>query len=185
MKIDLENCLELIEASRTATQSEMFNEANDLSRIYSFSKSPTGGVICSPFGAFPDPYEGLAMFAHETSKDVIALAVTCSGWGAEGTGDAPEQIAPSEHPDRESVRLELVVSVSNEWFTRLSFPENQEREDLVSASSTEDHVVAGDLLEAIRASLHFHRLSEEDMKSIYEGFRKILDDIDEGTTLEE
>ncbi len=60
---ELQEYLGLVEASRTTTQEEMFSTGNDLSRIYSFSKSPTGGVICSPFGAFTDPYEGLATFA--------------------------------------------------------------------------------------------------------------------------
>ncbi len=46
--------------------------------------------------------------------------------------------------------------------------------------SPAEEAVAGDLLEAIRASLHFHRLSEEDMKMIYEGFRELIDKIEDG-----
>lgn len=182
---ELQEYLGLVEASRTTTQEEMFSTGNDLSRIYSFSKSPTGGVICSPFGAFTDPYEGLATFAHQTSKDVIALALTASGWGAQfDTEEEAKETRPSENANRESVKLELIVNVSNEFFSRISFPESG-HEPLISYSSDEkEEAVAGDLLEAIRAALHFHRLSEEDMKKIYEGFRDLIDKIEEGDITE-
>jgi len=177
---ELQEYLGLIEVSRNATQEEMFSTGNDLSRIYSFSKSPTGGVICSPFGAFTDPYEGLATFAHQTSKDVIALALTASGWGAQfDTEEEAKETRPSESPSRESVKLELIVNVSNEFFSRVSFPES-ENDPIISYSNDGEEAVAGDLLEAIRASLHFHRLSEEDMKMIYEGFRELIDKIEDG-----
>jgi hypothetical protein len=177
---ELQEYLGLIEVSRNATQEEMFSTGNDLSRIYSFSKSPSGGVICSPFGAFTDPYEGLATFAHQTSKDVIALALTASGWGAQfDTEEEAKETRPSENPNRESVKLELIVNVTNEFFSRVSFPESG-HEPIVSYSNDGEEAVAGDLLEAIRASLHFHRLSEEDMKMIYEGFRELIDKIEDG-----
>lgn len=186
MNTDLKSYLELVEASRTRTIEEMFTSANDIPRIYSFTKSPGGDVICSPFGSFTDPYEGLAMFAHQTNKDVVALALTCSGWGAQNdTEEEARAIPPSENPDRESVRLELIVNIRNEFYSRVSFPENSKQPPMETWSPVdgeESEVIAGDLLEAIRASLHFHRLSEDDMKHIFESFRKLLDDIDDDTT---
>jgi hypothetical protein len=181
---ELQEYLGLIEVSRNATQEEMFSTGNDLSRIYSFAKSPSGGVICSPFGAFTDPYEGLATFAHQTSKEVIALAVTASGWGAQfDTEEEAKETRPSENPNRESVKLELIVNVSNEFFSRVSFPESG-HDPIVSYSNDGEEAVAGDLLEAIRASLHFHRLSEEDMKKIYEGFRELIDKLEDDNSTE-
>ena len=179
---ELQEYLGLIEVSRNATQEEMFSTGNDLSRIYSFVKSPSGGVVCSPFGAFTDPYEGLATFAHQTNKDVVALALTASGWGAQfDTEEEAKETRPSESAGRESVKLELIVNVTNEFFSRVSFPESG-HEPIVSYSNDGEEAVAGDLLEAFRASLHFHRLSENDMKMIYEGFRELIDKIEDGNT---
>lgn len=161
-------------------------------RIYKFIERPGRSedgepalvLECSTFGAFPDIYEGLEMFALGTDSRAVAIALTTQGWAVpftrdeEGNKVATVDVPPSEHPDRRRVALLFLLTDDNEQASRLVMVDTGE----VLEESDGGNEAHGQLLDACGMALTFHRADKEHLRALIESTRDRLAD---GMTIED
>lgn len=161
---------------------DRFHRGDDeFARVYKFierpgrseHQEPATVVECSMFGAFPDIYEGLEVFALQTDHRAVAIALTTSGWavpthiGCE-TPDCP----PSEHPERQRVALLFLLTDDNRQASRLVMCENGQTLD----ENEGENEGRGQLVEACAMALHFHRADKDHLRELIESTRaRLLD----------
>lgn len=169
---------------------ERFHRGNDeYARVYKFIERPGRSdngepplvVECSLFGAFPDIYEGLEVFALQTDHRAVAIGLTTCGWAVPHHGKCERDefdVAPSEHPDRKRVALAFVLTDDNLEASRLVMVETQE----VVEESTDSSSSSGQLVDACAMALHFHRADKEHLREL---IRDTQDRLTELTTIED
>lgn len=162
-------------------------------RIYKFIERPGRSeddepalvVECSMFGAFPDIYEGLEMFALGTDPRAVAIALTTQGWAVPFTRDEDGNkvsptidVPPSEHPERRRVALLFVLTDDHQQASRLVMVDTGE----VLEESDGGNEAHGQLLDACGMALSFHRADKEHLRNLIESTRQRLAD---GMTLDD
>lgn len=167
---------------------DRFHRGDDeFARVYKFVERPGRSednepsivLECSLFGAFPDIYEGLQIFAGQTDARAVGLAITTCGWAIPyeaGTSPAEGDTPPSEHPDRRRVSVLFVLTDDNRQASRMVMTSTGE----VLEENENDG--QGQLVEACAMALHFHRADKEHLLELIETTRHRLS---EAMTLED
>lgn len=164
--------------------SERFTTGDDtVARLYQFRTIiDTDGetkVECSTYGSFPDVYEGLTQFASDTDDKCVGLAVAVCGWASpcdrdeNGKPVTEASLPPSQSPDRRRVSLLYVVGVDNRHANLLIFTDTGETDRESDGQ--------GELSDAVRTALHFHRFDNEEIRRAWdraeEELRRIVGEI--------